>query len=352
MLGGAAPATTIPTSVGVQQQPRQGFPIVPVLGGLGAVVVCAVVAAVLVLPRVLGGGGAATSSPGATATSAVIVAEISPTTPPTEAPPTDTVAAPTEPPRPTETAAPPTFVPGPTGTPPAAPTPTLPPIPEGMVFIPGGAFKMGSETGQADEKPEHDVTLEAFLIDKYEVTNARYQACVDAGACVPPRSRSSFTRGAYFGNPDFANYPVVFVNWEQADAFCAWEGKRLPTEAEWEFVASGGDDRIFPWGNDWDPLLVPNDDTVEVGSLEGNQSPFGVYDLAGNALEWVADHYGPYSAEAIENPTGPEDGTTKVRRGGSFGRSNRTNYTTTRRYRERPGFSVEDVGFRCAADAP
>ncbi len=342
-LAGQTDATVpIPTSVRAPGK-RSSLPIL-IFGGVGAIVLCAVLAVAVILPR-LGGGQTRPTATAAGATATGIVApEASLTAPPTDVPATDTEA----PPLPTETPAPPTDTPPPAAT----PTDTPVPVPEGMILAPAGTFNMGSDSGGADERPVHAVTLKAFFIDQYEVTNARYRACVDAGQCTPPRNLGAFTRNSYFNNPDFANYPVVFVTWEQAEAFCRSEAKRLPTEAEWEYAASGGADRIYPWGDEWDPNLVPDADTVEVGSIAGNVSPFGVHDMAGNVLEWVADRYGPYSGEAIENPTGPESGATQVRRGGSFGRGNRTLYTTTRRYRDRPGFSVEDVGFRCAADVP
>jgi formylglycine-generating enzyme required for sulfatase activity len=224
-----------------------------------------------------------------------------------------------------------------------------------MVLVPGGTFNMGSDQGAADERPVHPVTLNAFFIDQYEVTNARYQKCVDAGQCTPPTIRGSFTRASYFGNPDFADYPVIKVTWRQAAAFCEWEGKRLPTEAEWEFAATGGDGRRYPWGDEFDPNRLPagENDTVEVGTYPDNASPFGVFDLAGNVVEWVADRYGAtyYGVSPTDNPLGPETGSQQVMRGGSFGNPDGRFYTTTRRYHQGPGFHDVDIGFRCAADA-
>jgi eukaryotic-like serine/threonine-protein kinase len=261
-----------------------------------------------------------------------------------------TAAGVTELPPPTEAQAEPTATAEPSAT--AAAEVTAPP---GMVLAPAGNFQMGSDEGAADEQPVHGVVLSAFFIDTAEVTNARYQACVDDGGCTTPRQSGSFTRGSYFGNPEFAEFPVVNVTFDQAAAFCAAEGKRLPTEAEWEYAATGGDGRRFPWGNEFDPALVPSDagDTVAVNSFPGNASPFGAVDMAGNVLEWVADFYDNrfYAVSPEENPQGPANGNQRVMRGGSFGNADESLYTTTRRYNKPASTAEEDVGFRCAQSA-
>jgi formylglycine-generating enzyme required for sulfatase activity len=125
----------------------------------------------------------------------------------------------------------------PEATPTATPTPV--PVPEGMALVPAGYFQMGSSTGRADERPEHPVLLDTFYIDLYEVTNAEYRACVDAGDCTPAGRVNSFTHTGYRDNPAFDDYPVIGVTWDQALAYCGWVDKRLPTEAEWEHAASG-----------------------------------------------------------------------------------------------------------------
>jgi serine/threonine-protein kinase len=342
-LAGQQPQTAA-TAIGAQRK-RGPLPLAMIAGGVGALALCAVIAVVIVLPQLAPGKPTPTER-AATVTSA-IVAEVSPTPKPkataTSVPATDT-ALPSS-----ETPAPPTDTPLPTDT----PTDTPVPVPAGMILVPAGTFNMGSDEGEADEKPVHQVTLKAFFIDQFEVTNARYKKCVDEGQCDPPVITGSFTRAAYFGNSEFDNFPVVKVTWRQATAFCAWEGKRLPTEAEWEYAASGGDGRRYSWGNDFDASRVPAaaNDTVEVGALD-NASPFGVSDMAGNVVEWVSDRYGAYSADPAENPTGPAAGSQQVMRGGSFGNADGRFYTTTRRYHQGPGFHDVDIGFRCAADAP
>ena len=122
------------------------------------------------------------------------------------------------------------------------------------ILIPAGSFQMGcdssnpAETCSIDEQPLHTVTLSAYSIDKYEVTNARYQACVDAGGCTAPVSVDSWTRSPYYGTSTYADYPVIYVDWHHASAFCAWAGGRLPTDTEWTRACEGDDGRTYPWG--------------------------------------------------------------------------------------------------------
>lgn len=210
------------------------------------------------------------------------------------------------------------------------------------ILIPAGPFQMGCdhknrvEKCNPDEVPLHSVTLDDYYIGKYEVTNARYQACVSTGACTAPSSNSSYTRLTYYGNPTYANYPVMNVTRAQAVAFCTWEGKRLPTEAEWEKAARGSNDtRKYPWGNQAPDCMTVNflyegesgagycvGDTNQVGTYPNGASPYGVMDMAGNVWEWVNDWYGEhyYRTSPTHNPPGPEktDFPQRVLRGGSW----------------------------------
>ncbi len=147
-----------------------------------------------------------------------------------------------------------------------------------------------------DEQPPHNVQLDAYWIDQVEITNSMYALCVNADVCRPPRKLSSDNREHYYDNPDFRDYPVVYVAWADADAYCRWAERRLPTEAEWEYVARGDDERNYPWGDEAPNAYNSNaentvGDTSRVGSYAEGASPFGALDLAGNVWEWVADRY-------------------------------------------------------------
>lgn len=246
-----------------------------------------------------------------------------------------------------------------------------------MVLIPEGEFIMGSEAGFPDELPVHTVWVDAFYIDLLEVTNSQYQACVDAGACQPPRRMDCCTEDSnrvpiwpeYYGNPEFDNYPVIFISWYDAYSFCIWRGARLATEAEWEKASRGTDGRTYPWGNEeptpdhlnflWPqgsfssrrPLFT----TAPVGSYPLGASPYGVLDLAGNVYEWLWDRYEAdyYQYSPYENPTGPEEGDYRLTRGGSFWNQAFRNRSANRNNAYIPATSVHfDGGARCAADVP
>lgn len=286
-----------------------------------------------------------------------------PSASPTPLPPTIT-DAPTYTPAVTETPAP-TPTPEATFTPEASPTPeiaagtTRAAAGDGMlqVYIPAVSFSMGSDADRADEQPVHTVHLSAYWIDQTEVTNAMYALCVGAGVCEPPYHHESMTQDDYYGNDAYANYPVVWINWEKANAYCQWAGRRLPTEAEWEYAARGDDGRTYPWGEDVPNCSLANHktcllDTAEVGSFPQGASPFGVLDMAGNASEWVADWFGPYPADEVTDPQGPDSGEYRILRGGSFVLidSILPSYHRLAGFTI-PGYSYYDSGFRCAESA-
>jgi formylglycine-generating enzyme required for sulfatase activity len=161
-----------------------------------------------------------------------------------------------------------------------------------LLYVPAGEFTMGSETSD-NEKPIHTVNLDAFWIDKTEVTNAMYATCVDAGVCNPPSNTISYTRKSYYGDSEFAEYPVIYVDWNMAKTYCGWAGRRLPTEAEWEKAGRGTGGNIYPWGNDApnNSLLNYNSevgDTTEVGAYPDGASVYSALDMAGNVWEWVS----------------------------------------------------------------
>ena len=218
-----------------------------------------------------------------------------------------------------------------------------------------------AEMCRGNEQPLHTVTLDAYFIDKYEVTNVRYKACVDAGGCTAPGSVNSVTRSPYYGTSTYADYPVLNVTWYQARAFCAWAGKRLPTEAEWEKAARGSSDtRKYPWGDSAPDCTKTNyglcvGDTSRVGSYPNGASPYGVMDMAGNVFEWVNDFYGEnyYSVSPMSNPPGPTWSSApwgsheyRVLRGGSWS-SGDIDVRSADRNGIESIFWLDHYGFRC-----
>ena len=237
-----------------------------------------------------------------------------------------------------------------------------------MVLVPGGSFPMGvppgDRDGGRDEYPRHDVALDAFYIDKYEVTNGRYLEFVRSTAHRAPQHPTNKKRNLWDGGlmpESIAERPVINVDWFDADAYCRWAGKRLPTEAEWEKAARGGDDRRFPWGNveptnkhlNYNQQWIGEKTLMPVGSYEAGKSPYGAYDMAGNVWEWVADWYDAryYEKSPGNNPQGPASGTKKVIRGAGWQNETPTVRIFTR-VESDPAVRNESTGFRCAADAP
>jgi formylglycine-generating enzyme required for sulfatase activity/tRNA A-37 threonylcarbamoyl transferase component Bud32 len=260
-------------------------------------------------------------------------------------------------PAPTPTLEPATPTPEPTAEPTAEPTEEVAVIvepPEGMILIPAGHFLMGSTTGQAIERPEHPVFLDAFYLDQYEVTNTQYRECVEARGCTPGGA-NSVTRQGYRDDPLYDDYPVVNISWDQANAYCQWAGKHLPSEAQWEYAAGGPDNLSWPWDDKFDVTLLPatETDTQPVGSYAQGASTFGIHDMAGNVSEWVADDFDEnfYTDSPPLNPLSADVSGGRLYRGGSFGNRNGVFYTTSRRYGNVRTYSDPGLGFRCALNA-
>jgi formylglycine-generating enzyme required for sulfatase activity/serine/threonine protein kinase len=270
--------------------------------------------------------------------------------------------------------------------PPAAPV-APPSCPEGMVTVSGGRFFMGSDEGRPAERPAHGVSVTRFCIDRLEVTAGAYKACSDRGDCKRAgtsnrwaglrtklaRSRDPSCDGHASGRE---NHPMNCVDWSMADRFCRAEGKRLPTEAEWEFAARGSDGRTYPWGEQspsanhvnacgsdclaWlakhggesDGALPGSSDgfvtTSPVGAFPLGAAASGAQDMAGNVAEWVADWYAEYSGDDQVDPQGPALGKTRVIRGGAWSDGSAKALTSTSRARSAPEVRSHSVGFRCA----
>jgi len=240
-----------------------------------------------------------------------------------------------------------------------------------MVLIPAGKFSMGRKAIDemqdcpkftsgcqvawfTDEEPVHEVYLDAFYIDVYEVTNALYKTCVDQGVCELPQSSNSNTHLDYYGNPEFDHHPVIYVDWNQARKYCEWRNARLPTEAEWEKAARGTDGRVYPWGAELDKTFAnfhnSVGDTTAVGSYEKGKSPYGIYDMAGNVWEWVNSLHEPYPYDAKDGREDLGGNDLRVLRGGSWGYQGDNSVSASYRFGAKPSDSNMDVGFRCAND--
>ena len=231
-------------------------------------------------------------------------------------------------------------------------------VPNKMVLIPAGEFIMGSDNRLPDEGPQHLVKLDAYYIDIYEVTNLQYKKFNDATKRRSP---------THFRNRTFpegkADHPVTYVSWEDADAYCLWVSKRLPTDQEWEKAARGTDGRIFPWGNEFDaknantPLrwqqIGAFGDTTPVGAFKGGVTPYGVYDMSGNVWEWTASWYKAYPDNDVPSESYGER--YKTLKGGSWFDCSFYNCGISAPVFNRAFFSVhtknDSFGFRCAKDA-
>jgi serine/threonine-protein kinase len=255
-----------------------------------------------------------------------------------------------------------------------------------LIYIPAGEFMMGSDDEDAKkteaggvaspEIPVHRLYLEAYWIDKFEVSNAQYRRCVEAGECLAPRLPLSYMGVEYYDNPEYADYPVIYVDYFLARSYCAWAGRRLPTEAEWAKAARGTDGRRYTWGSEpvsgeranfcdrncpkthADSLFDDGyAETAPVGSYPAGASPYGVMDMAGNVWEWTSTIPQPYpydptdGREAAEPRTREEvafgDGPQRVWRGGTW--ANGTWWLRAAiRYHSVPGYWHNSLGFRCA----
>lgn len=230
--------------------------------------------------------------------------------------------------------------------------------PNPMVLIPAGEFIMGFDGRLPDEGPQHKVNLESYWIDVYEVTNAQYKKFIDA---TKRRSPAHFVNRTFPGGK--ADHPVTEVTWYDADAYCAWAGKRLPTDAEWEKAARGTDGRMFPWGNEFDTdkantpqrwaKLKQEGDTMPVGSFPGGVSPYGLYDMSGNVWEWTSSWYKVYPGNTHASENYGEE--YKTLKGGSwwdctFYKCGISAPVFNRSFFLR-GTHNKSFGFRCAKDA-
>jgi formylglycine-generating enzyme required for sulfatase activity len=235
-----------------------------------------------------------------------------------------------------------------------------------MVAVPGGQFTMGSDDGPADERPAHRVSLLAFQIDRYPVTNARYAEFLNAVGTHNAQGERLFdlhdadarvhrVSGKWAAHRGHENHPVVEVTWAGARDYCAWLGKRLPSEAEWEKAARGTDGRRYPWGN-----ALPDrsrgqfgarfNEMAAVDGFVAGASPYGVQDLAGNAWEWVSSAYRPYPYDSKDGRVDLEAGPVRGTRGGGHD-SPASEITTTQRGRtlsRNPASGHHNIGFRCA----
>ena len=237
-----------------------------------------------------------------------------------------------------------------------------------MVVIPAGEFTMGADDGRGNERPVHSITLPAYAIDQFEVTMELYDKFLQATGQMPPPLWDPEAVSAA------GDRPAVGLTWKDAHAYCKWAGKRLPTEAEWEKAARGTDARRFPWGHMQPFVDIANYNrgvwvsypitlvkvksgikgmSIRHGLKTGGKSPYGLYHMAGNAAEWVADWYDReyYGKSPKESPKGPEKGDKRVIRGGSWS-DTPVGIRSTARVSAEPNYQDQTLGVRCAMDAP
>lgn len=241
-----------------------------------------------------------------------------------------------------------------------------------LVSIPAGSFTMGSATSDPNfpryedfyigkegmpwnwDTPLHDVYLDEYLIYKTEVTNAMYQKCDSEKKCASPEQLHSRTRSKYYNDPRFADYPVIFVSYADAQSYCSWANAELPTEAQWEKAARGNDLRLFPWGNNPPNGNLVNfgNDTAKVGSFPKGASQYGVLDMAGNVIEWVFDFIDYYPSSPQENPrVSFSSGNKNVVRGGSFQNTDVLGtFRVVGRLSVAPNLTADTRGFRCVVN--
>jgi formylglycine-generating enzyme required for sulfatase activity len=273
--------------------------------------------------------------------------QVAPTNTPLPPPPTPT-------PRPTPTSLP-TSTPAPAASdqdkvPTPSPTPSPPPIADVMVEVSAGVFVMGSDSGDPEDAPAHQVDLPAFEIDRFEVTNDDFAAFVEATGYETDAERDGKKNWRDSYGEGKENHPVVRVTWNDAAAYCAWLDKRLPSEAEWEKAARGAEEYRFPWGNEWDPASANTvasglRGTTAVGSYGAGASPYGVEDMAGNVWEWTADWYQPYPGNAVNDPYYGEK--CRVTRGGGWFDGESQAVTYSRNCADPDKTAIDELGFRC-----
>jgi formylglycine-generating enzyme required for sulfatase activity len=268
--------------------------------------------------------------------------------------------------------------------------PAGPTCPDRMNLIAAGQYFQGSDAKDAmpSEKPAHNVSLDTYCIDTYEVTAGDYKACSDVGKCkraanevewpnITPAERKVYAPLCTANDPTRKDHPINCVTWEMASLYCKAQSKRLPTEAEWEYATRGPDGRVYPWGDEpptekhlnacgsecvaWgranktplEPLYNADDGfptTAPVGRFEAGRSRFGPYDVAGNVWEWVGDWMADYTKDDKKNPTGPETGTRRVIRGGAWNGSYSSWLRPSFRYAQDPNATSHGIGFRCASN--